>query len=130
MGAGLARATYDPHWSATLTATELRVLTYMALTALDVGRPGLPAELYYAGEGPLIIALTGDIPAHGSPAYRTQHRKVAGVLRRLVDVRAVERVRVGRRGARSAYRLTLDSHLQPLLPDRPQPVDNDGAGWG
>jgi len=85
------------------------VLQRMALQALDPpGGNGQPPSLYFGGRDPLILALSnGVIPEPGTAAYRTQARKIAGCIERLIDAKAIERIDRGRKGHRSVYRLTL-----------------------
>jgi hypothetical protein len=86
------------------------VLQMMASTALDTtGKKGEPPHLYFGGYDPLILTLgDGLMPEPGTPAYKTQARKVRACLQRLVKAGAIERLEEGRRGHRSVYKLNLD----------------------
>lgn len=119
MGVRLVGMTYHPHWSQTLTYAEARALGAMALSALDNTQGDRPADLYFGGEEALVLALDGDLPDVGTATYRTRTKAVQTIVKRLLEVRAIERVTEGRRGQRAVYRLTLSSYQQPALP-----VDN------
>ena len=114
MGIRLIGAAYHPHWATVLTHTERLVLVAMALSALDTPSRNRPAELYFGGEEALVIALDGDLPDHGQPAYRTRTRVVRKIISQLIAVGAIERVEHGHKGQRAVYRLILESWRRPL----------------
>ena len=47
------------------------------------------------------------MPEEGTPAYRTQARKVRACLQRLIEAGAIERIEQGKGHRRSVYKLTL-----------------------
>lgn len=98
---------------ARLTPPQRIVLERMALTALDRGSPTRPPSLYFAGYGPLAIALGRDWPADddGSPSAQIARdaasQAVRRALRRLRALGLIELNNVARHGARQEYRLLL-----------------------
>lgn len=102
-----------------------RVLTRMALTALDEPQNGTPAGMYFGGRDLLVASLRRD-----GASDATQRRKVRRLLDELIDAGAIERAAHGRAGKNSVYRLTLlnepKSIDEPLV-DNP-PVDNSQGG--
>lgn len=120
MGARLVAATLNPHWSH-LGDRAFRVLTIMALTALDTPRNGQEAGLYWAGHEYLCAVMYGtDDPAEN------QRQAVKRAVRELVKAGAIEvaQASTGRRRAR--YRVTADQLRNPVdnpVDNRPKPTN-------
>ena len=112
MGATLAKIV-STRWAA-LPGREFKVLTRMALTALDQPSPkGRPASVYYDGWEPLAQALNREVPADdGTPeTTRIRHHQcneVARVTSALIRRGAVKQpVDKARRGHQQSWILTL-----------------------
>lgn len=96
-----------------------RLLVFMASMALDEPRDGQPACLYWGGQERLGLAIgrptpakpADDDPSPAAEGARRERRLVFEAVRtdvkKLIEARAIERVRQGGYGGRSEYRLTL-----------------------
>ena len=110
MGIHLIKASQHIYWLQMIPSrTDRLVLDAMAMQALDTpSKDGDPPNLYFGGRDALIFALSdGIVPEEGTPAYRTQARKVRACLQRLIEAGAIERIEQGKGHRRSVYKLTL-----------------------
>ena len=90
MGIHLIKASQHIYWLQMIPSrTDRLVLDAMAMQALDT-----PSN-------------DGIVPEEGTPAYRTQARKVRACLQRLIEAGAIERIEQGKGHRRSVYKLTL-----------------------
>ncbi len=90
------------HWTH-ITDRAFRVLTRMAVTALDHPTPQTPAATYFAGRDLLVSVLRREGDGTPESAYRTVKR----ALDELIKEGAIERIEIGRGGRNSVYRLHL-----------------------
>lgn len=90
------------HWTH-VTDRAFRVLSRMAVTALDKADASTPAAHYFGGRDLLVSALRREGDGTRESAYRTVKRAVD----ELIKEGAIERVQVGRSGRNTVYRLHL-----------------------
>lgn len=91
-------------WSPVLTNDAFRVLTTMAITALDHAKGLIPAATYFGGHELLGMSLYSE--RNGSPA--STKRRVTKAIAELIRLRAIELVRRAVTGSHAVYLLTLD----------------------
>lgn len=106
MGANLVSQVLA-HWTH-VSDRAFRVLTRMAVTALDKPRDGKPANVYFAGRELLAMSLRSD-----GGTEQSRFRIVARVVAELVQQGAIERIDGGRTGHNAVYRLTLGGLDRP-----------------
>jgi hypothetical protein len=89
-----------------------RVLSRMALTALDEPRDGKPADTYYGGRELLAMSLRQPFPLGDDEASARARddifRRVRRFTAELIKEGAIERVGIARDGRNQVYRLTLE----------------------
>ena len=112
MGAELVGLVFAGYSS--LPGNQFKVLTRMALAALDKPHKERPAAVYFGGWEPLSMALGREIPyLSGDPATLTKRRKelqqeVTKICRQLRAAGAIEPVeKRPHQGTRQAFILTL-----------------------
>jgi hypothetical protein len=91
-----------------------RVLTVMAVTALDAPTDSCEAGVYFAGQEPLLAALRNE----RGGTRETRERTVKKAITELIKEKAIERVVTGRVGRKAIYRLRLDGAAGVDLPGR------------
>jgi hypothetical protein len=108
MGAANAQLAYIV-WGKHLSDLEIRLLVFMALTALDKPTPEQPARMYFGGREHLAIGLGREVPGDDDPkGQKAITEAVRRVIKSLVKAGAIERTTHAREGRRQVYRLHLD----------------------
>lgn len=92
------------HWAPQLNDRCFRVLTRMALTALDRDQGLTPAAHYFGGEELLILTLKAERDGSEAAARRTVRRAIAD----LIALGAIERVTKGYPGHNAVFKLLLE----------------------
>lgn len=103
MGAHLVKLMVA-HWAPVLTNDAFRVLTRMAITALDQPKGLVPAATYFGGHELLGMTLYSE--RNGSPA--STKRRVTKAIAELIKLGAIELIRRAVTGAHAVYLLRLD----------------------
>lgn len=107
-------------WAPYVPDRAFRVLTRMAMTALDEASEKMPASLYFGGRDLLIACLNAERSGTIDSLERTLKRAINDLIR----LGAIERTNRAYSGERAVYRLTLE---KPIRIDE-LPVDNSGKG--
>lgn len=100
MGANLVTQVLA-HWTH-VSDRAFRVLTRMAVTALDKPKDGKPANIYHGGRELLAMSLRS-----GKGSMDTRYRSVKRAVAELSEAGAIQHLRSGWAGQNAVYRLTL-----------------------
>jgi hypothetical protein len=114
VGSQLVIDALQPEWGQLLTTTQRLVLVLICQSALDSEMDGRPARMYWGGQDFLILRMRGDVPAHGTPEYRTAAEVVRKALRRLEDVGAIRRALTATNGRKAEYEVTVRAPQLPV----------------
>jgi hypothetical protein len=119
MGAQLARLAYAWAVDRTVKPNEMRLLVFMALTALDADNP----PRYFASRESSAVALGRRLPERveeSDPTFSSVEKERDAAFSRvkvatqgLVKSGAIRNVKRGREGQRAEYALTFQSSLLP-----------------
>lgn len=103
-----------------LSDQDVRLLAFMANTALDAANDKQQARIYFGGREHLLIGLGRDLPYDDEKATNAAYESLRRVIARLVAAGAISRTTHARDGRRQAYKLHLDGPRPtvsvPLLP--------------
>lgn len=103
MGAHLVSIMLN-EWAPILNDRCFRVLTRMALIALDYDKGLTPAAHYFGGQELLVMTLFRERCGSLEAAERTVKRAIA----ELIKLKAIERVQKGYPGRNAVYKITLE----------------------
>ena len=110
MGYKLEGAARQASWVRLLTPTEQTVLRAMCGVAGDeaTARNGFRAGEYWAGFGPIMLQLIGDIPEPRSREHEAARKRIQRAIARLIEVGAIVQIQRANGWRHARFKIILD----------------------